>query len=69
MISSGFSVIQYLHRAVWPLLMADKVIGGEDHLTDIAVKTCLVPVLTEERSYFIGYLKLRKRDFKDISNR
>lgn len=29
--------------------MADKVIGGENHLTDITVKARFVPVLTDEK--------------------
>lgn len=37
---------EHLHRAVRPLLMADKVVGGEHHLADIAVKTRFVPVLS-----------------------
>lgn len=43
----------YLHRAVWPLLMADKVVGSEHHLTDVTVKTCFMPVLTEKKTNHI----------------
>lgn len=36
--------------------MADKVVGGEHHLADIAVKTRFVPVLTKrEESTIISY--------------
>lgn len=38
-------VLKYLHGAVRPLLMADKVVGGEHHLANIAVKTRFVPIL------------------------
>lgn len=36
-----------LHGAVWPLLVADKVVGGEHHLADVTVKARFMPVLTE----------------------
>lgn len=39
----------HLHGAVRPLLMADKVVGGQHHLADVAVKARLVPVLKRER--------------------
>lgn len=29
--------------------MADKVVGSEHHLTDVTVKTCFMPVLTEKK--------------------
>lgn len=36
--------------------MADKVVGGEHHLADIAVKTRFVPVLTKRKeSRIISY--------------
>lgn len=40
---------EYLHRAVWPLLVADKVVGGEHHLADITVKARFMPVLIKKR--------------------
>lgn len=36
-----------LHGAVRPLLVADKVVGGEHHLADVTVKARFMPVLTE----------------------
>jgi len=33
--------------------VADKVLGSEHHVTDITVKTCFVPVLTEENTNHI----------------
>lgn len=49
---------EYSHRAVWPLLMADKVVGSEHHLADVAVEACFMPVLTHE--------KKRERQFTSI---
>lgn len=43
---------EYSHRAVRPLLVADKVVGGEHHLADVTVKTGFMPVLKEEKQYF-----------------
>lgn len=40
---------EYSHRAVWPLLVADKVVGGEHHLADVTVKAGFMPVLREEK--------------------
>lgn len=37
----------YSHRTVWPLLVADKVVGGEHHLADVTVKAGFMPVLRE----------------------
>lgn len=42
-------ILRHLHGAVGPLLVADKVVGGEHHLTDVTVKTCLMPVLSEKK--------------------
>lgn len=39
------SIDSYLHRAVRPLLVADKVIWSEYHFADITMKTCFVPIL------------------------
>ncbi len=38
-----------LHFAVRPFLMADKIIGSQNHLTDLTVKACFVPILKEKR--------------------
>lgn len=38
---------KYSHRAVWPLLVTDKVVGGQHHLADITVKAGFMPVLRE----------------------
>lgn len=51
--SSGVTCVWYLHRAVRPLLVADKVVGSEHHLTDVTVKTCFMPVLMEKETNFI----------------
>lgn len=40
---------EYSHRAVWPLLVADKVVGGKHHLADITVKAGFMPVLRQEK--------------------
>ena len=42
-------ILRHSHGAVGPLLVADKVVGGEHHLTDVTVKTCLMPVLSEKK--------------------
>lgn len=42
-----WSAADYLHGAVWPLLVADKVVGSEHHLADVTVKARFMPVLTE----------------------
>lgn len=50
-----------LHRAVGPLLMANKVVSGEHHLADIAVETGFVPVLTMTKKaelFNAAFLKL-----------
>lgn len=39
----------YSHRAVGSFFVADKIVGSEDHLADIAVETCFVPVLIFKR--------------------
>lgn len=38
---------KYSHRAVRPLLVADKVVGGKHHLADVTVKAGFMPVLRE----------------------
>lgn len=43
----------YLHGAVRPLLMADKVVGSQHHLADVTVKACFMPVLTEKQTSHI----------------
>lgn len=43
---------EYSHRAVWPLLVADKVVGSEHHLADVTVKAGFMPVLREEKKEF-----------------
>ncbi len=50
---SGVTGAWYLHRAVWPLFVAHKVIGSEHHLTDVTVETCFMPVLTEKKTNHI----------------
>lgn len=39
----------YSHGAVWSFLVADEIVGGEDHLADITVETCFMPVLIKKR--------------------
>lgn len=54
-------LLNHLHGAVRPLLVADKVVGSEHHLADVTVKTCFMPVLTEKKTNHItlwGCLKL-----------
>lgn len=40
---------EYSHRAVRPFLVADKVVGSEHHLADVAVEARFMPVLTHEK--------------------
>lgn len=48
-----WSAADYLHGAVRPLLVADKVVGGEHHLADVTVKAGFMPVLTEGKDDYL----------------
>lgn len=55
------------HGAVWPLLVADKVVGGEHHLADVTVEAGFMPVLKEREKktplcdFYIQAVKRLKR--------
>lgn len=51
-----WSAPEYLHGTVWPFLVADKVVGGKHHLTDITVKASFMPVLTDLKKQKNGNL-------------
>lgn len=58
---SSQKLLKDLHLAVWPFLMADKIIGSQNHFTGLTVKTWFVPILKEKRGIFHAEREKMKR--------